>query len=393
MENVINGVANAGWERVRAAFADALAVDEAGGALALVYRGETVVDLWGGMDPLSGREWEHDSVTLGFSAAKGVIALLVAQEIEAGNLDPSAAVATYWPEFAQNDKAEITLHQVLTHTSGVPVLPVREVVDLLDPLTLAERLATEPPAYPPGSARIYHVLSYGTILAEILRRVTGKDVGRLLAERVEQPLGASLWIGQPEAVEPRYRPSLIGPVENPPRPDAAPGTACEAGYRANTQVTPIFARVDGVQGSEPMNQLAFRRNQLAAGGLVADARSLARMYAAIVGEVDGVRLLQPATVERVARDQLGGVREPLCYPSTVPTTRWGLGFEISHVHCPMLGEGSFGHAGMGGRLAFAHAPSELGFAFVSQRMTFPEPGKDARWAGILDAVRAVLEKS
>lgn len=393
MEFVINGVVAAGWESVRAAFADALAIDEAGGALALVHRGETVVDLWGGTDPLSGRPWERDSVTLGFSTAKGVVALLLAQEIEAGRIDPDAPIATYWPEFAENGKAEITVHQVLTHTAGMPVLPVRRVADLLDPLSLAERLATEPPAYAPGSARIYHVLSYGTILGEILLRVSGKDVGTLLAERVAEPLGGSLWIGQPEDVEPRYRPSLIGPVEDPPRPDAAPGSVCDAGYRANTQVTPIFARVDAAPGSEPMNQLDFRRNQLAAGGLVTDARSLARMYAATLGEVDGVRLLQPETVKRVSRDQLGGVREPLCYPSTVPTTRWGLGFEISHVHCPMLGEGSFGHAGMGGRLAFAHAPSELGFAFVSQRMTFPEPGTDVRWAGILAAVRGALAEA
>lgn len=390
VESVINGVVAAGWESIRGAFADALAGDEAGGALALVHRGKTVVDLWGGSDPLSGRPWQHDSVTLGFSTAKGVVALLVAQEVEAGRLDPSAPVAEFWPEFAQNGKAGITVLQVLTHTAGMPVLPVRDVSDLLEPVVLAERLANEPPAYPPGSARIYHVLSYGTILGEILRRITGKEVGALLAERVANPLGASLWIGQPDDVEPRYLPSLIGPVENPPRPAADAGVACHAAFLANTQTTPIFERVDGVQGSEPMNQLAFRRSQLAAGGLVTDARSLARMYAACLGEVDGIRLLHRETVERVSSDQLRGIQEPSCYPSALPTSRWGLGFEISHQHCPMLGDGSFGHAGMGGRLAFAHAPSELGFAFVSQRMTFPEPGKDVRWAGILGAVRGVL---
>lgn len=393
MYNVINGVVSTGWERVQSAFADALALDDAGGALSIVHRGETVVDLWGGDDPLSARAWERDSVTLGFSTAKGVVALLAAQEIEAGRLDPDAPIAEYWPEFAQNGKAEITVLQVLTHTAGVPVLPVQHVSDLLDPLTLAEGLAALPAAYPPGSARIYHVLSYGTILGELLRRITGKSVGELLAERVARPLGGSLWIGQPEAVEPRYLPSLIGPVEDPPSPAAQSGEACRAGFLANTQVTPIFERVDGVQGSEPMNQLDFRKNQLAAGGLVTDARSLARMYAACVGEVDGVRLLQPETVDFVSRDQLGGIREPRCYPSSLPTTRWGLGFEISHEHCPMLGDGSFGHAGMGGRLAFAHAPSELGFAFVSQRMTFPEPGKDLRWAGLLAAVRAVINEA
>ncbi|HTN59753.1 MAG TPA: serine hydrolase domain-containing protein [Protaetiibacter sp.] len=387
---MIDGVAARGWEGVRAAFARALDVDGSGGSLTLLQHGEIVVDLWGGNDPLTERAWERDSITLGFSTAKGVVALLIAQEFEAGRLDPAAPVAEYWPEFAQNGKAGITVLQVLTHTAGLPELPFAGLSELLEPIELAARLAAEPPAYPPGSARIYHVLSYGTILGEVLRRITGKDVGTLVDERIAQPLGGSLWLGQPGSVEPRYRTALMGPVTAPPPLDDAAGDACRAAWRANTQTAQIFERVDGVQGSEPMNQLSFRQAQLAAGGLVTDARSLARMYAACVGEVDGIRLLRPETVREVSRDHLGSVPEPRCFPGAVPTTRWGLGFELSHTHCPMLGEGSFGHAGMGGRLAFAHEPSGLAFAFVSQRMLFPEPGKDVRWAGILDAVRAAL---
>lgn len=388
---MMNGAVTSGWETVREACEDALSVDEAGGALAIVHRGQTVVDVWGGTDPLSGLPWRQDSITLGFSTAKGVVALLVAQEIEAGRLDPNAPVATYWPEFAQNGKADITLLQVLTHTAGMPVLSMQSVDDLLAPIELAQRLAGEPPSYPPATARIYHVLSYGTILAEVLRRVTGKDVGTLVADRIAAPLAGSLWLGQPAEVESRYLPALMGPVEGPPPLGAGAGPACEAAFVANSQATVIFERVDGVQGTEPMNQFAFRSAQLAAGGLVTDARSLARMYAACVGDVNGVRLLHPNTVDLVSSDQLRGIAEPPCYPSSVPTTRWGLGFEISHEHCPMLGEGSFGHAGMGGRLAFANAPAELGFAFVSQRMMFPAPGEDVRWAGILAAVRGVLD--
>lgn len=390
---MINGTVDAGWEGVRAALDTALELDAAGGALSIVHRGRTVVDLWGGTDPLSGRPWESDSITLAFSTAKGVVALLVAQEIEAGRLDPHAPVARYWPEFARNGKSDITVHQVLTHTAGIPALPPHTLSDLRSPIELAERLADEPPAYPPGSARIYHVLSYGTVLAEVLRRITGHDVGTLVAHRIAGPLGGSMWLGQPDDVEPRYRPALMGPVEQPSAPPADAGAACQAAFRANTQATALFERTDDRQGSEPMNELTFRRGELAAGGLVTDARSLARMYAACVGDVDGVRLLDAETVARVSADNLGGISEPGCAPGAVPTTRWGLGFEISHLHCPMLGEGSFGHAGMGGRLAFAHAPSGTGFAFVSQRMTFAAPGADERWTGILAAVRHVIAES
>lgn len=390
---MLHGETRPGWERLGDAFAEVLAADAAGAALAIVHDGELVVDLWGGTDPLAERAWERDSVVLAFSAAKGMVALLVAMQIEAGHLDPQAPVARYWPEFGVAGKSEITLHDVLTHTAGVPVLPISGLADLLDPVALAGALASEPPAYPPRTARVYHILSYGTILAEVLRRVTGLGLGALLAERVATPLGGSLWFGMPPAADSRYRPSLMGPVESAPPPDVVTGpqaAACQAAYVSAEQIIPLFERVDAVLGSETMNSPDFRRAEIGGGGLVSDARSLARVYGACVAEVDGVRLLQPATVERVSRDNLGGIAEPVCRAGAATTTRWGLGFEIAHDLCPMLGPGSFGHAGMGGRLAFAHAPSRTGFAFVGQRMTFPQPGTEPRWERLLAATSACL---
>lgn len=392
---MLHGDIHPRWQRLADAFERVLDLDDAGASVAVVHDGELVVDLWGGADPLTGRAWESDSVTIAFSAAKGITALLAAMQVEAGLLDPAAPVARYWPEFAAAGKESITVRDVLTHVAGVPVLPIETVDDLLDSRALAEHLAAEPPAYPPRSARIYHVLSYGTILGEVLRRVTGQEIGALLRSRVGQPLGASLWLGSPPEVDDRFRAALMGPVESPPPPphDGADALALDAGYRSTSQIIPLFERVDGVQGSEAMNSVAFRRAQLAGGGLVTDARSLARAYGACVADVDGIRLLTDETVRMVSRDHLGGVREPVYLPGAIPASTWGLGFEIAHPACPMLGAGSFGHAGMGGRLAFAHAPSRLGFAFVGQRMEFPPPGTDERWAVLLSAVEATLDSS
>lgn len=392
-DSTVYGRVNPGFEPLREAFAEVLALDGAGAAVSVVHDGVVVADLWGGRDPLTGEAWESDSTTLAFSAAKGMVALVVAQQIERGVIDPFAPVARYWPEFAAAGKSAITVADVLTHTAGMPTLPIAATDELRDPLLLAERLAYATPDFAPRSARVYHVLSYGFLLSEILRRATGDDVGTLLRRHVAEPLGADLWLGAPAEVDARYRPVLMEPIVAPTPPtgtaDAA-GDACAAAYRSTQQIVPLFERIDGVQGTEDVNSERFRRALVPGGGLIADARSLARVYGACVAPVDGVRLLDDETVRRVSVDWLGGIREPACLPGAATTTRWGLGFEIAHALCPMLGEGSFGHAGMGGRLAFAHPGSRVGFGFVGQRMVFPEPGRDPRWQVLLGALGAAV---
>lgn len=386
----IHGTTRAGFAALEDAFAEVLASDDAGAALAVVRDGEVVVDLWGGVDPLSGAEWSREGVTLAFSAAKGMVALLVAQQVQAGRLDPAAPVARYWPEFAAYGKREITVADVLTHVAGMPTLPLARTDEVLDPVELARKLAEHEPDYPPRTARVYHVLSYGVLAAELLRRVTGRDLGTLLRDEVAAPLGASLWFGLPASEDRRYLPSLMDPIVPPTGPWGTPESmdaACRAAYRSTEQIVPIFERVDGAQGSELFNTVAFRRAIVPGGGLIADARSLARVYGACVAEVDGVRLIDDETTRLVGADWLGGIREPVCLPHAATTTRWGLGFEIAHELCPMLGPGSFGHAGMGGRLAFAHPESRTGFAFLGQRMRFFEPGTEPRWSRLLSALR------
>ncbi|MFC8848045.1 serine hydrolase domain-containing protein [Micromonospora sp. NPDC057141] len=392
------GSVNPGWEPVRTAFDRVLHHDRAGASVAVVRRGQLVVDLWGGADPVSGQRWDEQSVTLGFSTAKGIVALLCAQEIQAGRLHPDQPVADSWPEFGAAGKAEITVGQVLTHTAGMVTVPARRPEELLDPAALTARLAEQPPDYRPGSARLYHVLSYGTILAEVLRRVTGRDIGQLVAERIAGPLGVSAWFGMPTEAERRYLPAVLEPVQpigaTPAFADVPPmqRLLCGVRHQAQAQVVPLFVRRDGTAGSELVNSTAFRSAQIPAGGLVCDARALALVYGACLSPISqvgsgSVRLLDEASVAQVATDHLRGIAEPRCEGTAVPTDRWGLGFEISHRACPMLGPGSFGHAGMGGRLGFAHRGSAIGFGFVAQRMRFPTDGVDPRWRVLLRAVR------
>jgi len=392
---VINGDVDPRWVGVRDAFRANLEEGlDAGASLAIRVDGRTVVDLWGGTDPLTGRAWERDTVTVGFSISKGVAALALLQLVEADRVDLDAPVARYWPEFGSAGKAQITVREVLTHRAGLPVIDVASIEDVLDWDHVTGVLAAQRPQYDANRFYVYHALSFGFLVGELVRRVSGLGFGDYVRTRIAEPLGLDLWVGTPEGVDARLLAGVTTDVveQPPPVSDAA---VCTAAWRSTAQLLPIFRQVDGVAGTEPFNQPRFRRAILPAGNGVTNGRALAHMYAACLDEIDGVRLLAPATVADAAVDHAGGIRKPECgasdpWAAGTPQV-WGLGFEISNRENPMLGPGSFGHSGMGGRLGFAHPPAGLAFGFVGQRMAYPEPGKlDPRWVRILAAVHDVV---
>lgn len=385
-----------GWEPLADAFGHALDLaGPGGGALAVYQDGTPVLDVWGGTDPLTGQPWEPDSVTLAFSAAKGVAAACLLRLVDRGDLRLDDPVAACWPEFAAAGKGATTVRDVLTHRAGLPWIDLDPILEATDWDRTVTALAAQPAAYPARDHVVYHALSYGFLVGEILRRTDGRPIGDFLAEEVAGPLGLQLWLGQPAEVEPRYRPSLMTPVTEPPAPDLTLATdprVLQAMHRATDQLTDVFRR-DGAQGTEPFNSLRFRSAVLPAGGLVTDARSLARFYAACMDPVDGVRLLSPELLARAAGNQAVGAVLPATGPGLAEQPAvWGLGFEVSHEPNPMLGPGSFGHSGMGGRLAFGHLPTRTAFAFISQQMAFPPAGTlDARWQTLLTALRRCVD--
>lgn len=365
-----------------------------GASLAIRVDGRPVVDLWGGSDPLSGRTWERDTVTIGFSVTKGVAAIALLQLVDDGRVDLDTPVAHYWPEFAAAGKASITVREVLTHRAGLAAIDVEPIEEVLDWDRAVQALTAQAPQYDTNRFYVYHALSFGFLVGELVHRVSGVGFGEYVRERIAGPLGLDLWVGTPDEVDARLLPGLTTDVVDLPEP-ASVDAVCYASWRSTAQLLSIFRQVDGVPGTEPFNEPRFRTAVVPAGNGVTNGRALARMYAACLGAVDGVRLIDPATVAAASIDHAGGIRKPACGSSDpwadgTPQV-WGLGFEIGNPENPMLGPGSFGHSGMGGRLGFAHPESGVAFGFVGQRMAYPAPGTlDPRWTRILDAVREVL---
>jgi CubicO group peptidase (beta-lactamase class C family)/pimeloyl-ACP methyl ester carboxylesterase len=368
-----------GFDAVRDAFAANFDMHGDAGAACCVYLdGRPVVDLWGGFaDLAAGRPWAEDTIQLVFSATKGVTAVCVHRLVEEGRLDLDAPVAEYWPEFAACRKGAIPVRWVLSHQAGLAAvdgdLTLAQVL-AWDPVVAA--IAAQAPNWEPGTAHGYHARSFGWILGEVVRRITGRSLGRYLAEEIAGPFGIDFWIGLPDAE--RARCAVLLPPE-----DGMPSVADLLGADSLT------ARVmSGPSGLFAYDEMWNRREVLAAempsSNGVGSARALARLYAALVGEVDGRRILSPRTVERARQVQSEGADRVILLPS-----RYGLGFTLPPMLAPGCGARSFGHPGAGGCLAFADPDARLGFGYVTTRMKFELTG-DLRTKGLVEAVYSAL---
>ncbi len=390
----VDGYVARGYEGVRDAFATAQSADEGGGQLCVYRHGQKVVDLWAGRDTVNDRPYGQDTITIIMSCTKGATAAVVHRLAERGLIDYEAPVADYWPEFAAGGKADARIWHLMSHSVGLPGVDPESGVsadDMLYPERHVPVLEAMAPVWTPGASCHYHPITYGSLLNEVVRRVTGKRVAQLFAEEIAGPLGLSFWIGLPEAEEPRVAPHF-SPT---PGLDGDQLTAFLTGMGIDTSTRLAKVVLNSFQHTAQlivdMNNRQGRAVELPAGNGVADAASLARMYAAMIGEVDGVRILKPETVEKART-----LRTAHCVPPGdfaklqfgAPTS-YGLGYEFAKDNLPMLGPGSFGHAGAGGRIGFAHPESGVAAAFVANTMLTVPAGPDPRWSWMGELAKAV----
>jgi CubicO group peptidase (beta-lactamase class C family) len=374
----IHGFAAGGFEMVRHAFAANLEQHgDVGAACAVYRRGVPVVDLWAGFADLEGgRPWTEDTVQIVFSATKGVTAVCVNLLAERRALDLDAPIAAYWPEFAANGKDRIPVRWALCHKAGLAAVDGDLTLDQVlawDPVVAA--IARQAPNWEPGTAHGYHARSFGWILGELVRRVTGRSLGRFFAEEVARPLGLDFWIGVPPDVLPRC--ARVIP------PEALPSLA--ALFGADSLLARVMNGPSGLFAYDDMwNRADVLRAEMPSSNGVGSARALARLYAALVGEVDGRRVLAPDTVRAACVAQAEGPDRVLVFPSS-----FGLGFMVQPTCAPGAGPRAFGHPGAGGSLAFADPEADLGFGYVSTRMKF-DPTGDDRTKGLVAAVYASL---
>ncbi len=391
-----NGYVARGYEGVRDAF-DKAQSEDVGGAQLCVYRaGKKVVDLWAGRDKINDRPYGQDAITVIMSCTKGATATVVHMLAERGLIDYEAPVTDYWPEFAAGGKKSARVWHLMTHSVGLPgVEPESGVTarDMLTPEKHVPALAAMAPVWEPGASSLYHPITYGSLLNEVVRRVTGKSVGQVFAEEIRAPLGLDFWIGLPADKESRVAPHF----EPVPGPGAEQFAALfgAMGIDVTTRLAKVVLHSfkHTAELIQDMNNREGRAAELPAGNGVSDAASLAKMYAATIGEVDGVRLLKPETVEKARTSRTGGMVPPGDFVKLQlggPPIPYGLGFGLTNEMLPLVGAGTFGHGGAGGRLGFAHPESGIAAAYVANTMLNVPPGQlDPRWTWIGELRKAI----
>jgi CubicO group peptidase (beta-lactamase class C family) len=366
----VHGFVDDGFEPVMDTFvANFVERQDLGAACAVYVGGRPVVDVWGGTaDRRTGRPWEHDTAAVIFSCSKGLLAICAYLLVEEGRLDLDAPIEHYWPEFGANGKSAITVRDALTHRAGLASLDTD--------LTTAQVLAWDPvitaieaqrPSHAPGDGHFYHAMTYGWLIGEVIRRITGQTPGQFFDRALRAPLGLRTWIGLPPEEAPR-----VAWMEAPlPDEDSVPARESARIARDN----PLIERSLTMCGAYAFpaedsyvtfNDAAIRAGEIPGANGISAAESLARLYAACVSPVDGERILSRNSILDACLPRAGG-RQLSGLPDD--GSRWGTGFQLaSPPSQPMLGTGSFGHAGAGGQLAFGDHNHRVGFAYLSNQM-------------------------
>lgn len=289
--------------------------EELGAAISVNLGGQTLVDVWGGYaDAARTIPWGEDTIVNVWSTTKEITALAILMLVEQGLVDLDAPVATYWPEFAQHGKHDILVKQVMSHTSGVSGWDQPFVAeDMYDWEKSTSRLAAQAPWWEPGTASGYHAQNQGHLLGEIVRRVSGLPLKQFVAERIAAPLGVDLQIGAKTEDDDRVAEII------PPPP---------LGFDLATMdpTSPTVRTLTGpVSDAALANTIPWRRADMGALNGHTNARALARTFSTISlgGEVDGARLLSPATIERIFEEQSHGPDLVLGVP-----LRFGIGFAL-----------------------------------------------------------------
>ena len=375
---VVEGFVAPGYERVAESFQRNFEKrNEVGASFCAYQNGETVVDIWGGLsDIASATAWQRDTIALGFSMTKGVTAIVVNLLIERGCLDPAATVATYWPEFGANDKADITVGKLLSHQAGLPVIEGNFTLSealLWDPVV--DALAAQHPRWKPGTAHGYHLRSFGWLAGELVRRADPqhRTVGEILRDEVAAPLGLELWIGLPEIFESRVA-TLVAPD-----PEA---------FAIIPKTSDTWLAMTGPDGLFGYNDM-WNTRELHAAALpsstgIGSARSFAKLYASLIGDgADGRRLLRTDTVDRAACAQTRGPDRII-----VRESAFGLGFMLPPTLPSHAGPRSFGHGGAGGSTAFADPDANLACCYLMNGLQFDFVNPDMRGETLVRALYA-----
>jgi len=384
----IHGACASRFQRVRDAFERNFALrHEIGAAVAAWVDGELVVNLWAGTADAAGtRPWQVDTMATVLSGTKGLTSTCVHQLAERGELDLNAPVARYWPEFAQSGKEDITIAMVMSHRSGV-IGPRQRLhwEQVTDWDLVCERLAAAEPWWKPGTAQGYHMTTFGFILGEVLRRVTGRTVGQYLRTEIAEPLGAEVHIGVSRAEQRRCADLVDKPHIRKMLADVnAPGypTTLAEHPKAGLAVSMGFAPDDEV-GSNDLD--LWREIEFPGTNGQVSALGLATFYNALAQE----ELLSRQHMDLIRVSQ-GGLDTDLVLGRRVADHGWGLGYMLNQRCVNGPNPRIFGHGGLGGSFGFVDLENRIGYAYVMNRFDATKANADPRSVALSDEIYAVL---
>jgi len=375
----IDGFCDPKFEALRDAFAENFANrGEPGAAVALSVGGHIVADLWGGWrNNLRTEPWRRDTLVNFFSVSKALCTICVLRLVERDKIDLDAPVARVWPEFAAGGKHAITLRQILSHRAGLPSIrePLPEGA-ALDWQQITGALERQEPWWEPGTAHGYHVNTFGFLVGEVVRRVSGKTVGTMLREDVAEPLGADVHIGLPLSEHDRVA-DFIWPGQS--AMGGMPGA--EDAMRFNAYWNP-----PGFSGNGWVNRTDWRLAEVPSTNGHGTARGIARVYLTLAhrGHTGGVSILSAATLEAATTEHSAGYDLINQRPS-----RFGLGFQLTQPERPLgPNAGAFGHFGAGGSLGFCDPEAGVAFGYVTGEMG--PRWQNPRNKALIDAIYASL---
>ena len=381
----IQGTVKDGFQRVKEAFAANFADHgEVGASLAVMADGDLVVDLWAGYaNAARTKAWERDTIANVFSTTKGMVAICANQLIERGQLDPEEPVATYWPEFAQAGKEKLPVKYILNHKAGLPAIDgiiAREQGYEWQPLI--DALATQKPWWEPGAKHGYHTVTFGHLVGELIRRVTGLTVGTYFRENVAEPLGVDFHIGFGAEFDSRCADMVPAPMRapDPNNPLAMAMLDPQSVTFKSFMITP-----EPMLNPTYMNTREFRAAEIPAGNGHGNARALATVYGALArgGELNGVQVLHQETIDEARTEESFGPDAVILLP-----TRFGRGFMLEGPDYGLSPAARlFGHPGLGGSYGFADPAAKIGMGYVMNRMILPENLMlDPRWEPLIHSV-------
>jgi CubicO group peptidase (beta-lactamase class C family) len=382
----IQGQVDPRFARVKDAFAQNFVTKgEVGAAVAVTLDNRPVVDIWGGFsDRAKTKAWERDTIVNVWSTTKGPAAMCLHRLVEQGRLDLEAPVVRYWPEFGQAGKEKVPVKYLLSHKAGLPALRQKMAGEMLyDWNAMISALAAETPWWEPGTRHGYHAFTYGYLIGEVLRRITGQTLGTYLREEIAEPLDLDFHIGLDARNDARVA-QMIG--ADPPAPGEA-NLFSEAFKNPDSVTFKALSNPGSLMQVKTINTREWRGAEIAAANGHGSARSLARLYGALAcgGDVDGKHVLSAESIRRCYTEQSSGMDAVL-----LRDTRFGLGFMLPQPGAPNArNPRNFGHPGAGGSIAYADPDARIGFAYVMNKMR-NDAIMDTRAGALIEAMYASL---